>query len=255
MQVVLLAGGLGTRLAEKTQSLPKPMVTIGDKPLLWHLMKFYSHFGFRKFVFALGYKNEVIKSYFSDPKHWADSMRMVGVDGALETYFEDLPPWEIHLQDTGPFTETGGRLKRLSHILKTPFLLTYGDGLSNVDIHALLRYHQEHGKKVTLSAVKPPMRFGHLDIERGLVKRFQEKDGAPTHWINGGFMVVEPEVLSRIPGDDTSFEKEILPQLANDNELAAFMHEGFWQCMDTLHEQKILEQYWKSGYAPWQVWT
>lgn len=230
MKVAILAGGLGTRLAEETTVKPKPMVEIGGIPLLVHIMQTYVGYGHRDFVIAGGYKWTIISEYFA-------LHHLEGYDS-------------IRLLDTGQDTNTGGRVKRLIEFIKKPFMLTYGDGLSNVDLRGLLNFHQTMGRLVTLTAVHPPARFGHMIIDDGRVGQFREKAQMDEGWINGGFMVVQPEVLPYISGDGTSWEYDVLPALAAEGELAAFKHEGFWQCCDTMHDKQTLQRLWEDG-APW----
>jgi glucose-1-phosphate cytidylyltransferase len=256
MKVVILAGGTGTRLAEETSVRPKPMVEIGAKPILWHIMKTYSHYGFDEFIIALGYKGYVIREYFSNYfLHNADvtfdlaSNEMTVHEAAVE-------PWRVTLVDTGVDTMTGGRIARLaSYLSDETFMLTYGDGVADVDIGALLESHRAHGLEATVTAVQPQGRFGALELAAdSRVERFAEKPAGDGAWINGGFFVLEPAVLERMSGDDCTLEREPLEGLAADGQLAAFRHEGFWQPMDTLRDKRELERLWESGQAPWQVW-
>lgn len=256
MRVVILAGGLGTRLAEETRLIPKPMVPIGERPILWHIMKYYATYGFIEFVLALGYKAELVKRYFIEYN------RMVGdidikVDAAQVTITShEQENWKVHLVDTGVHTMTGGRLRRLKPWLQAePFMLTYGDGLSNVDLQALLEYHFAGGKCATITAVRPPARFGELGFEDDRVSNFSEKPNDTAGWINGGFMVLEPDVLDLFESDASILEKDGLERLAADRQLVAYRHLGFWQCMDTLNEKRQLERYWESGNAPWKIWA
>ena len=255
MKVVILAGGLGTRLSEETENRPKPMVEVGGKPILWHIMKYYAHFGFNEFVIALGYKGEMVKRYMVDYASVASDLTVTLKDGRYMTHGGNEDDWRVHLIDTGQTTETGGRIKRLQSIIGNErFMMTFGDGLSTVDLPALLAYHESHGKLATLTAARPPARFGHLDIgEAGQIEEFSEKPQTGEGWINGGFFVLEPGVFDYIAGDETSLERDPLPQLAKDGQLMAYQHYGFWQCMDTLREKKLLESLW-SGNAPWKVW-
>ena len=256
MQVVILAGGLGTRIAEESDARPKPMVEVGGKPLLWHIMKGYARHGLRDFIICLGYKGYVIKEYFFNYyRHTADlevdlgqgTHRVLGAQGT-----ED---WKVTLIDTGPETLTGGRLKRVGHLLKGPFCLTYGDGLSDIDIGAEVAFHARHGKLATVAAVRPPGRFGVLQLaDSGAVMRFEEKPSDEIGWINGGFFVLEPRVLEFIEGDKTSWEAEPLRSLARDGELVAYEHSGFWQPCDTLRDKRELERLWAGGRAPWRTW-
>jgi len=253
MNVVILAGGLGTRLAEETEIKPKPMVEIGEHPIVWHIMKSYASYGFSDFFLALGYKGEMIKRYFLDHYSLGGSLRVNLASGAVEDLEKDAEDWIVHLMDTGLKTQTGGRIKRLEPMLSGgTFMVTYGDGVSNVSLQAVLDFHKAHGKIATITAVRPPSRFGGLVFEGDLVKEFSEKPQIGEGWINGGYMVLEPAVFEYLSGDDSILEVDALERLASENQLAAFRHEGFWQCMDTLREKKILENLWQSGKAPWK---
>ncbi len=255
MKVVILAGGLGTRLAEETEVKPKPMVEIGGHPILWHIMKHYAHYGFREFCVALGYKGEEIKRYFIDCANLDGSLTLSLKDGRMERYDCHSEDWLVHLMDTGLETVTGGRLKRLAAMLQGgTFMMTYGDGVSNVDIVRLVEFHRSHGKLATITAVRPPARFGGLEFEGDRVVRFTEKPQVGEGWINGGFFVLEPGVLDYIEGDATHWEREPLEQLAEEGQLMAYRHEDFWQCMDTLRDKRLLESLWQQGRAPWKVW-
>src|SRR5437879_440995 len=256
MQVVILAGGLGTRLAEETEVKPKPMVDIGGRPILWHIMKHYAHFGVREFYIALGYKGDVIKRYFLDYHRLNGSMTIDLSTGEVETHDRGGEDWIVHLVDTGLHTHTGGRVKRLEPRLRgETFMVTYGDGVSDIDLQDLLRFHRSHGKLATVSAVRPPARFGGLSFNGSLVARFVEKPQIGEGWINGGFLVVEPGIFAYLKGDETSFEADTLERLAADKQLAAYQHDRFWQCMDTLRDVHLLESLWQSGKPPWKVWT
>jgi glucose-1-phosphate cytidylyltransferase len=259
MKVAILAGGLGTRLSEETLIRPKALVEIGDRPILWHIMKHYSSFGFNEFVIALGYKGECIISWMHE---YYDLNKNVSVKkNAHEVLFHDKSRqsragWRVHLVDTGPETLTGGRVKRLAPwIGNEPFMLTWCDAVSNVDLNSLLKFHRSHGRLATVTAVRPPPRFGHLILEGDRVTEFKEKSPGLEGWINGAFFVLEPGVFDYIEGDSTQFEKEPLERLARENQLMAYRHEGFWQCMDTIHEKQVLEKIWQSGQAPWKTWT
>lgn len=255
MKVVLLAGGLGTRLTEETEIRPKPMVEIGGRPILWHIMKHYAHYGFQEFLVALGYKGEYIKRYFMDYYTLNGSMTLDLATGAVQPQVKECENWKLHLLDTGVQTNTGGRLKRLeSYLGDETFMITYGDGVSNIDLQKLLEFHKSHGKCVTVSAVRPPARFGGLVIEGDLVANFTEKPQAGEGWINGGFLVMEPQVFKYLTNDSAGLEVELLERLAIDGQLAAYRHYDFWQCMDTLRDKYNLENYWQSGNPPWQVW-
>ena len=256
MKTVILSGGLGTRLSEETQIRPKPMVEIGGLPILWHIMKIYSAYGHNEFVVALGYKAEMIKSYFLNFYHIRRDLSVHLADGRSEIHDGDHEDWVVHLIDTGIPTQTGGRLQRLRHLLKgETFMMTYGDGVADVDISKILDFHRRHGKLATMTAVRPPARFGVLEFDGDLVTRFEEKPQIGEGWINGGFFVLEPGVLDYIDGPDTKFEYEPLERLARDGQLAAYRHEGFWQCMDTLRDVRLLESLWTSGQVPWKVWA
>jgi glucose-1-phosphate cytidylyltransferase len=256
MKVAILAGGLGSRLAEETEVKPKPMVEIGGRPILWHIMMHYSYYGLRDFVVALGYKGEVIKKYMLD---YSSLNRDLTVDmrtGKVAMTGGRTYDWRVNLVDTGTDTQTGGRIKRLApKIGNETFMLTWGDGVSNVDFDELLAFHRAHGKLATLTAVRPTARFGHLEIDGCRVVEFSEKPQTQEGWINGAFFVLEPEVFDYIDGDATHWEKEPLERLARDGQLMAYKHTLFWQCMDTLREKKYLESLWESGNAPWKIWT
>lgn len=256
MRVVILAGGMGTRLAEETEVRPKPMVEIGDMPILWHIMKHFGHYGHNEFFVALGYRGEVIKRFFMDfftlqGNFTIDIQQREVVRHAFE--HED---WKVHLVDTGLHSMTGGRVKRLQPQLENePFLLTYGDGVSDVNLDNLLNFHRSHGKLCTITAVRPPSRFGGLIFDGPLVAEFSEKPQAGEGWINGGFMVMEPAVFEYFSGDGCVMEKEVLEVLAKEGKLAAYQHEGFWQCMDTIRDKRLLESLWQGGNAAWKVWN
>jgi glucose-1-phosphate cytidylyltransferase len=255
MKVVLLAGGLGTRLTEETEIRPKPMVEIGGRPILWHIMKHYAHYGFAEFLVALGYKGEYIKRYFLDYYTLNGSMSLDLATGLVMPQAKECEDWKLHLLDTGTQTHTGGRLKRLeSYLGDETFMITYGDGVSNIDLQQLLAFHKSHGKYVTVSAVRPPARFGGLVLEGDLVANFTEKPQAGEGWINGGFLVMEPQVFKYLTNDSAGLEVELLEQLAIDGQLAAYRHYDFWQCMDTLRDKYNLENFWQSGNPPWKVW-
>lgn len=255
MKVVILAGGLGTRLAEETEIKPKPMVEIGGRPILWHIMKIYSHYGFREFYVALGYKGEVIKRFFFDYHSLSGNMSINFVDGQVNVENRDCEDWTVHLIDTGLNSMTGGRIKRLEKFLSgETFMVTYGDGVSNVDVEELVRFHRSHGKLATVTAVHPPARWGELLIKDDLTTEFSEKPQTHEGWINGGFLVFEPEVLNYLSGSESILELEVLERLARENQLAAYRHDGFWQCMDTLRDKRQLESAWETGSPPWKVW-
>ncbi len=255
MKVVILAGGLGTRLAEETEIKPKPMVEIGGRPILWHIMKHYAHYGFNEFFIALGYKGEVIKRYFLDYLSLNGNMTVDLSSGKVEKHTRECEDWIVHLIDTGQETNTGGRLKRLEPWLRDgTFLLTYGDGVCDIDLQDLLRFHCSHGCIATTTAVRPPARFGGLIFEGDLITQFTEKPQIGEGWINGGFLVFEPGVFDYLEGDNTSLEADALERLAADRQLAAYRHDRFWQCMDTLRDVRLLESLWKAGNPPWKVW-
>ena len=264
MKVVILAGGLGTRLSEETASKPKPMVEIGERPILWHIMKTYSHYGFNDFVVCLGYKGYVIKEYFSNYFLHMSDVTFDMTDNSMAIHQNAAEPWRVTLVDTGADTQTGGRIKRVAQYLRDgTFMLTYGDGVADVDIAKLLEFHRAHGRLATITAVQPQGRFGALEIDDDpvegpsfapAVRAFQEKPVGDGAWVNGGFFVLEPAVLDRIKDDGTPFERAPLESLAADGELRAFRHRGFWQPMDALRDVRILEALWDSGKAPWAVW-
>jgi glucose-1-phosphate cytidylyltransferase len=252
VKTVILAGGAGTRLAEETDSRPKPMVEIGGRPLLWHIMKRYARQGFDEFLIALGYKGEVIKRYFLDYYDLSGDVTVDLASGEASLTAGPSEPWTVHLRDTGLHTNTGGRIRRLEPWLSGErFLVTYGDGLADVDLHELVRFHVAHGRIATLTAVRPPARFGVIKFEADRVASFAEKTTTGDEWINGGFMVFEPEVFRYLDADETSLEADTLERLAADEQLGAYRHEGFWQCMDSLHDRRVLEQLWLEGDAPW----
>lgn len=256
MKVGILAGGLGTRLAEETETKPKPMVEIGGNPILWHIMMHYSYFGFKDFVIALGYKGEVIKKYMSDYCTMNSNLTVSFRDKAVKLHGSYHPDWTVDLIETGANTATGGRIKRLAPYLgqEGTFMLTWGDGVSNINLKDLLAFHRSHGKLATLTSVRPPARFGHLELDGNQIVEFSEKPQTGEGWINGAFFVLEPEVFNYIEGDETQWEKEPLEQLAKDGQLMAYKHDGFWQCMDTIRDKKRLENLWESGNAPWNIW-
>lgn len=256
MKVVLLAGGFGTRISEESQFKPKPMIEIGGMPILWHIMKYYSFFGFHEFIICAGYKQEVIKKWFGDYFLYTSDITFDFTrENRIIVHKKHAEPWQVTIVDTGINTLTGGRLKRVGKFLgNEPFLMTYGDGVCDVDLIKLLECHKKQGKLATLTAVQPDGRFGMMDIEGDYVISFREKSRNDAGWINGGFMVLEPGVLEYIEGDTTMFEKEPLEQLAFEGQLVNYKHYGFWQCMDTLRDKQKLEQLWESGKAPWKVW-
>ncbi|HSJ09297.1 MAG TPA: glucose-1-phosphate cytidylyltransferase [Longimicrobiales bacterium] len=257
MNVVILAGGAGTRLAEETELRPKPLVSIGTEPILWHIMRGYAHYGFNDFYVALGYKGDMIKQYFVDRCRLSGHLLVDLRNGAVEQLEAECEDWRVHLIDTGLATMTGGRVRRLERYLRPggTFMLTYGDGVSNLDLRALLAFHQRHGKLATLTAVRPPSRFGGIVFDGDMVAEFSEKPQIGEGWINGGFMVLEPGVFDYLSGDDDVFETTALERLAEDGQLAAYRHDDFWQCMDVVRDRKLLERLWQEGTAPWQVWS
>ncbi len=256
MKVVILAGGFGTRLSEETALKPKPMVEIGGKPILWHIMKIYSHYGFNEFIICLGYKGYIIKEYFGNYCMHNSDLTIDLKSGAIEYHNSKSEPWKVTLVDTGLNTMTGGRVKRVrEYIGEETFMLTYGDGVADVDINKLLESHRKHGKYATVTAVSPVGRFGVLEVnDKNVVTRFVEKPSGYREWINGGFFVLEPAVFDYINDDSTIFEKEPLENLAKDNQLFAYKHYGFWKPMDTLRDKNELELLWQRGGAPWKVW-
>lgn len=257
MKVGILAGGLGTRLAEETVSKPKPMVEIGGRPIMWHIMKHYAHYGFEHFAIALGYKAEVIKKYMVDYCSLNSNLTVnLGTgDVTMSDGDNERLNWTVDLIDTGIHTNTGGRIKRLiPHMGNETFMLTWGDGVSDINLHELLAFHRAHGKLATLTAVRPTARFGHLELEGDQIVEFSEKPQTKEGWINGAFFVLEPEVYDYIDGDDTQWEKAPLERLARDGQLMAYRYNGFWQCMDTLRDKRRLESLWESGNAPWKTW-
>lgn len=255
MKVVILAGGYGTRLSEETAVLPKPMIEIGGRPLLWHLMKSFSAHGFNEFVVALGYKGDVIKRYFLQYPDVGSDLRIELGSGKMERQGSIREDWNIELVDTGQDTMTGGRLRRLRDRLGETFLFTYGDGLSTVDVPKLLEFHRSHGKLATVTAVQPPSKFGVLQLDGNAVLKFNEKPADVSTYINGGFFVLEPAALDYIEGDATPWEREPCEALAGDGQLRAYVHDGYWQCVDTLHELRLLRDAWDRGEAPWKTWT
>jgi glucose-1-phosphate cytidylyltransferase len=255
MKVAILAGGLGSRLAEETELKPKPMVEIGGKPILWHIMMHYAHYGLDQFAIALGYKGEVIKKYMLDYCSLNRDLSVSLKTGKVKMNGGVVPDWNIDLIDTGMKTQTGGRIKRLAPYLgNETFMLTWGDGVSDINLNDLLAFHRSHGKLATLTAVRPTARFGHLEMDGNQITEFSEKPQTKEGWINGAFFVLEPEIFDFIDGDNTHFEKEPLERLAGEGQLMAYRHTGFWQCMDTIREKQILENYWQSGNAPWKTW-
>jgi len=256
MKAVILAGGLGTRLSEETSLKPKPMVEIGGKPILWHIMKMYSYHGINDFVICCGYKGYIIKEYFANYFLHQSDVTFSMKNNSMKVHQERVEPWTVTLVDTGDNSMTGGRLGRVSDYVKEEeaFCFTYGDGVSDVNISELIRFHKEHGKDATLTSVFPPGRFGALDIQDNQIKQFTEKPKGDSALINGGFFVLSPNVLERISGDDCTWENEPLKGLASDGNLMSYMHEGFWQPMDTLRDTVYLQELWENNKAPWKTW-
>lgn len=256
MKVVLLAGGFGTRISEESAYKPKPMIEIGDRPILWHIMKTYSYYGFKEFIICAGYKQHVIKQWFADYFLYTSDITFDVANGnqmiVHDAHSED---WKVTIVDTGLHTMTGGRLKRIRKYLgDEPFFMTYGDGVADVDIAAMLEFHKDHGKLATMTAIHPETRYGVIDPEGNRVTSFREKSQQDVGWINGGFMILQPEVLDYVSGDSTIFEREPMERLADAGELMCFRHYGFWQCMDTLRDKQKLDALWESGKAPWKLW-
>jgi len=254
MKVVILAGGYGTRLSEETEYLPKPMIEIGGRPLLWHLMKSFSTQGFNHFIVALGYKGDVIKRYFLQYPKLESNLHIDLASGSLTASGRIRENWEVELIDTGCDTMTGGRLKRLQEKVDETIIFTYGDGLSDINLKRLIQFHRSHGKLATVTAVHPPSRFGILELDGNRVTQFNEKPRESAVLVNGGFFVLEPGALDYIDGDTTSWEREPCERLAEDGQIHAYHHPGFWQCVDTLHELRLLRDAWSTGNAPWKVW-
>lgn len=254
MKVVILAGGFGTRLSELTESIPKPMVAVGGRPILWHIMRTYANFGHKDFFLALGYKASLIKEYFLNYRSLNADLTVDLATGAVSSHQTDDADWKVTLVDTGLSSMTGGRIKRLEPFIgDQTFMLTYGDGVSDIDLDALLEFHRSHGKMVTVTAVHPGARFGELVIDSDRVNSFAEKPQMQHGWINGGYFVIEPEFFELLDGDSTVLEREPLEKAAQMGELMAFRHEGFWQCMDTKRDRDLLEELWLSGKAQWSV--
>jgi len=255
MKVFILAGGQGTRLAEETVHKPKPMVEIGGKPIIWHIMNVYAAAGYKEFVLALGYKGDMIKKFFAEYYHCRNDISVHLGDGKIKVHGHSSEDWMVHCIDTGLEAGTGGRLKQLSAWTEgKTFMMTYGDGLANVDIQRVVEFHKKHGKLATITAVRPSARFGGLEFDGDLVTNFVEKSQIGEGWINGGFLVLEPEVFEYIEDNETMFEQDPLERLARDQQLVAYRHEEFWQCMDTLRDVRLLNELWKKGEAPWKSW-
>jgi glucose-1-phosphate cytidylyltransferase len=255
-KVAILAGGMGTRLAEETDHRPKPMVEIGGKPILWHIMRYYSSFGMNEFILALGYKKEVIIRYFLDLHYISSDLTVNTGDGSITVHDRrKQPDWIVHLVDTGLLTDTGGRIKRLApYVGGSTFMLTWCDGLADVKLDRLLAFHRSHGKLATVTAVRAPSRFGYLELDAECVQGFREKPADGEGWINGAFFALEPGIFEYIKDDTTSWERGPMAQLAAAGQLAAYRHGSFWQCMDTLREKRLLEDLWNKGHAPWKTW-
>ncbi len=255
MKAVILAGGLGTRISEETVFRPKPMVEIGGKPILWHIMKLYSAYGITEFIICLGYKGYLIKEYFANYFLHMSDVTFDMANNRTEIHSNSAEPWRVTLVDTGEYTATGGRLKRIANYLgEEEFCFTYGDGVGDIDIGRLIEFHRSQGKLATVTATQPPARFGAIGLDGSRVTRFQEKPSGDGGWINGGFFVLSPKVLEYIDGDSSVWEKEPMEVLASASELSAYSHPGFWQAMDTLRDKNNLEELWASGRAPWKVW-
>ena len=255
MKVVILAGGMGTRLAEETLVKPKPMVEIGGQPILWHIMKSYAAYGFKEFVIALGYKGELIKEYFYHYHYSFHNLTVRLNDGQITAHDGNCEDWTIHLLDTGLHTQTGGRVKQAAEFIgNEPFFLTYGDGVSNVDINQLLAFHRSHGRLATVCAVRPPSRFGGISLDGDKVAGFEEKPQIGEGWINGGFFVLEPQVQDYIDGDDIAWERQPMERLSQEGQLMAYRHPDYWACMDTIRDVQLLQKLWSEGQAPWKVW-
>ena len=256
MKVVILAGGLGTRISEESVYKPKPMIEIGEKPIMWHIMKYYSAFGFHEFIICCGYKQHVIKEWFADYYLHNSDVTFDLANNSMEVHNNYSEPWKVTLVDTGLYTMTGGRIRRIRpYVGDEPFMMTYGDGVCNVDLNALKAFHESHGKIATITTVNVAQLKGVLDIDKdNTVTSFREKDEKDNSLINGGFMVLNPGIFDYLDGDDTIFEREPMQSLAAEGELKSFYHDGFWQCMDTQREMKKLEELWQSGEAPWKIW-
>ncbi len=254
LRTLILAGGFGSRISEETVAKPKPMVEIGRDPILWHILKHYAHHGHSDFVIALGYRGEVIKQYFTQYAALAGDITVRTGVGLVERDRAEIEDWTVHLVDTGYDTATGGRMRQVAHLLDDTFMMTFGDGVSDVDLNRLIDFHTSHGRLATITAVRPPARFGHVELDGDAVVEFSEKPQTGEGWINGGYMVLERRVLDYIDNDDTYFQKEPMERLAADGELMAYRHASFWQCMDTMRDRVLLENLWDSGRAPWKVW-
>ena len=255
MKAVILAGGFGTRLSEETIDKPKPMVTVGGRPMLWHIMKILDANGIKEFVIALGYRGDYIKQYFLDFYAVNNDLTVDLATGATTIHDDDRPDWKVHLVDTGLNTQTGGRLRRLRRWVEDgTFLFTYGDGVANIDVSALASFHRSHGKLATVTTVRPPSRFGNLALDGAMVTEFHEKSRLGESWINGGYFMLEPAAIDRVEGDTAIWEREPVEALAHESQLMAYRHPGFWSCMDTFKEKTMLEEMWSTGQAPWRIW-
>jgi glucose-1-phosphate cytidylyltransferase len=255
MKAIILAGGLGTRISEETLLRPKPMIEVGGKPILWHIMKLFTYHNINEFIICLGYKGYYIKEYFANYYLHMSDVTFDMRNNEMEVHSNHCEPWKVTLLDTGLDTMTGGRLKRIaSHLDEGPFCFTYGDGVADVDLHSLIEFHRMSGCIATMTAIQPPGRYGALNIEGDLIRRFQEKPKGDGAWVNGGFFVLEPEVINYIQGDNTIWEREPLERLAAEGQLCAYKHRGFWQAMDTMRDKIKLEELWTNGKAPWKVW-
>lgn len=256
MKAVILAGGKGTRISEESHLRPKPMINIGSKPILWHILKIYSHYGVNEFIICLGYMGYLVKEYFANYFLHMSDVTFDMTKNEMVVHQKMAEPWKITLVDTGDEVMTGGRLKRVKeHLSETPFFFTYGDGVANIDLNNLFDFHLAHGKKATVTAIQPPGRYGALDINKQNVMGFQEKPNGDGGWINGGFYVLEPSVLDLIEGDETSWELGPVSSLAASGDLMAYLHNGYWQCMDTMRDKILLENLWNTGRAPWKIWA
>jgi glucose-1-phosphate cytidylyltransferase len=255
MKAVILAGGLGTRISEESVSRPKPMIEIGGKPILWHIMKMYSHHGINDFVVCCGYKGYIIKEYFANYFLHMSDVTIDMTNNSIEVHHKKAEPWRVTLVDTGDATQTGGRLKRVADYLDDDFCMTYGDGVGSVEIASLINFHRKHGKLATMTAVQPPGRFGALEIDGTQINSFLEKPQGDGGWINGGFFVLNPKVLDLVESDEIIWERQPLESLAKQGQLQSFFHSGFWQPMDTLRDKNHLEELWASGKAPWKFWA
>ena len=256
MKVIVLAGGLGSRLAEYTKSIPKPMVTIGGKPIIWHILRTYAFYGHNDFYLALGYKAEIIKEYFLNYRSLNADFTVDLQDGHINFHETDTTDWKVSLIETGLKTMTGGRVKKMKPFIgNETFMLTYGDGVANIDINKVIKFHKSHGKMVTVTAVRPTARFGELEMKGDEVTSFQEKPQTNQGWINGGYFIIEPEFFNFIKEDATILERDPLEKAAKSGELMAYCHEGYWQCMDTQRDKDSLEELWDSGNAPWDVYN